>query len=72
MTTYDQTPYASYPSAQAHPDRLAEIAAVHGLASADVRRARVLELGCCSVGNLILTAEQHPDAAFVGPGASCR
>ena len=44
-TTYDQTPYASYPYAQTHPDRLAVIAAVHGLGSADVRRARVLEAG---------------------------
>jgi methyltransferase-like protein/trans-aconitate methyltransferase len=72
MTTYDQTPYASYPYAQTHPDRLAVIAAVHGLASADVRRARVLELGCCSGGNLIPMAEQLPDATFVGLDASSR
>jgi len=38
----------------------------NGLASADVRRARVLELGCCSGGNLIPMAEQLPDATFVG------
>lgn len=70
MTTYDQTPYVSYPYAQTHPDRLAVIAAVHGLGSADVRRARVLELGCCSGGNLIPMAEQLPDATFVGLDAS--
>jgi tRNA G46 methylase TrmB len=72
MTTYDQTPYASYPYAQTHPDRLAVIATLHGLAPADVRRARVLELGCCSGGNLIPMAEQLPDATFVGLDASSR
>ena len=43
-TIYDEVRYSSYPYALTHPDRLATIAALHGLSSPDPAGARVLEL----------------------------
>ncbi len=71
-TAYDQTPYTSFPYAQSHPARLATIAMLLGLRPPNVTTARVLELGCCSGGNLVPMAEQFPDAQFVGIDASAR
>lgn len=48
-----------------HPDRLAAIARVHGLAAPDVETARVLELGCGDGMNLLAMAYTLPRARFV-------
>jgi len=74
MTTnsYDEVPYASYPYPQTHPDRLATIATLLGLQPAGLSNCRVLELGCCSGGNLIPMACRMPGAEFVGIDASAR
>jgi methyltransferase-like protein/2-polyprenyl-3-methyl-5-hydroxy-6-metoxy-1,4-benzoquinol methylase len=69
---YDQVPYKSYPYRQSHPARLATVATVLGLHPPDIDRCRVLELGCCTGGNLIPTAEQLPQASFVGVDSSSR
>ncbi len=71
-TSYDRTPYKSYPFCQTHPDRLATIASLFGLMPAPVHRCRVLELGCASGGNLIPMAEQFPDGTFLGIDSSIR
>src|SRR4051812_36770387 len=69
---YDEVPYRSYPYAQSHPARLATTATLLGLRPAEVRTARVLELGCCTGGNIIPMAEQLPEAQFIGVDFSAR
>jgi len=64
--TYDELPYKSFAFPQTHPDRLATIARLFGLASAPPARCRVLEIGCASGGNLLPMAVELPDATFVG------
>lgn len=63
---YDRIPYESRPFPQTNPNHLAALARLCGLLPAPVERARVLELGCASGGNLMPMAEQFPDATFVG------
>lgn len=69
---YDEVPYRSYPYAQTHPARLATVAALFGMNPAPVQTARVLELGCCTGGNLIPMADRMPDAQFVGADFSVK
>lgn len=71
-SSYDLVPYASHPYAQSRPERLATVAALFGLEAPDVARARVLELGCASGGNIIALAEAFPQSEFVGVDASAR
>lgn len=52
-TSYDRVPYKSHPFRQSHPDRLAVIATLHGMSPIPIERARVLELGSASGGNLV-------------------
>lgn len=63
---YDELPYASMPYPLTQPSRIAAVAALHGLITPPVERARVLELGCASGGNLIPLAARFPDAQFLG------
>jgi methyltransferase-like protein/SAM-dependent methyltransferase len=69
---YDEVPYRSYPYAQSHPARLATVATLLGLRPAAVAKCRVLELGCCTGGNIIPMAEQLPEAQFTGVDFSAR
>jgi methyltransferase-like protein/2-polyprenyl-3-methyl-5-hydroxy-6-metoxy-1,4-benzoquinol methylase len=69
---YDEVPYKSYPYPQSHPARLATIATVLGLNPPAVETSRVLELGCCTGGNIVPMAEQLPEAKFLGIDASTR
>jgi SAM-dependent methyltransferase len=71
MSEPSANPYdvVSYPTAawpQAHPDRLATLATLFGLAPAPVERCRVLELGCGDGAHLIAAALGLPGATFVG------
>ena len=66
LTAYDEVRYSNYPYAQTHPDRLATVAALHGLPSPDPETARVLELGCGAGGNLIAMAVATPGIRAVG------
>jgi SAM-dependent methyltransferase len=70
--SYDEVPYDSYPFAQSHPFRLATQARLFGMTPTHPRRARVLELGCASGGNLLPLAEVFPEATIVGLDASAR
>src|ERR687893_3086810 len=65
-TAYDEVRYSSFPYAQTHPDRLATVAALHGLHPADPARCRVLELGCGAGGNLLAMACATPGLEAVG------
>jgi len=65
-TSYDEIPYESYPFPQSHPDRLATLGTLFGMAPAPVTKCRVLELGCASGGNLIPMAFHLPGSEFVG------
>ncbi len=66
QTSYDEVPYQSWPYAQSHPDRLAAVATLLGLAPQPLGKARVLELACAAGGNLIPIAELFPESEFVG------
>jgi methyltransferase-like protein/SAM-dependent methyltransferase len=63
---YDQLPYPSEPLAQSHPDRLAAVATLFGMQPPRADRARVMEIGCSTGGNLIPMAERHAESSFVG------
>ena len=64
--TYDQVPYPCLPLSQTHPDRLATIARLFGLAAAPPDGCRVLELGSGDGGNLIPMALTLPESEFTG------
>jgi trans-aconitate methyltransferase len=71
-SSYDEVPYESHPFSQTHPDRLATLGRLFGMAPAPVERCRALELGCASGGNLIPMACQLPGSEFVGVDNSRR
>lgn len=64
--SYDDTPYVHAPMMRSHPGRLAAQALWRGLSAPDASRARVLEIGCASGGNLLPLAATMPDATFLG------
>jgi SAM-dependent methyltransferase len=66
ITPYDQLEYRGGTFAQSHPQRLASVAALFGLHSANSQRCRVLELGCGNGANLIPMAFYSPHSQFVG------
>lgn len=70
--TYDELPYDGNSYAYSHPDRLAVVARLFGMAPAPLRNCRVLELACASGANLIPMAASMPDATFVGLDLSPR
>ena len=65
-TLYDEVPYPNLPFPQTHPDRLATLATLFGMAPAPVERCRVLELGCGAGGNLIPMALGLPESELLG------
>ncbi|MFO0662177.1 MAG: class I SAM-dependent methyltransferase [Polyangiaceae bacterium] len=65
-STYDRTHYPHRSFVQCHPDRLAIVAMLAGVDTADIRTARVLEIGCGTGGNLLPMAVQLPRARFTG------
>jgi SAM-dependent methyltransferase len=71
-TDYDAVAYESWPYPQAHPDRIAVVAALHGLSATPVDHCRVLEIGCASGGNLIPMGDQLPGSRFLGVELSTR
>ena len=70
--SYEQVPYRNDPYPSSHPDHLATVAILAGLAPPRVRDCRVLELGCARGGNLIPMAAALPGARFVGIDSSPR
>ena len=73
VSDYDDLPYLSLPIAFTQPTHLVALATLHGLAACpDPERARVLELGCASGGNLLPLAARWPMARFLGVDLSAR
>lgn len=66
LTSYDELPYDSLPLPETQPDFLAAVAKLHGFDAPDPARARILELGCASGGNLIPLAWRWPGSECVG------
>ncbi|MGE3320120.1 MAG: methyltransferase domain-containing protein [Candidatus Berkiella sp.] len=64
--TYNDFPYDSLAVKQTHPWHLYQLAKACGLDSPPLPRAKVLELGCASGGNLIPMAYHLPSTHFVG------
>ena len=64
--TYDAVPYQSFPYAVTRPANLYTVGTLFGISAPDFRKARVLELGCASGGNLIPLAFQNPDGHYIG------
>lgn len=69
---YDRVPYTGLPLAQTHPDRLAAIARLFGMAAAPPEECRVFELGCGDGGNLIPMALGLPGSQFTGIDLAAR
>ncbi|MCS5710190.1 methyltransferase [Candidatus Berkiella aquae] len=63
---YNQFPYDSLAVKQTHPWHLYRVATLYGFSPVDVAKAKVLELGCASGGNLIPMAYHLPTTNFVG------
>jgi SAM-dependent methyltransferase len=63
---YADVPFRTSAWMPAAPDRLAVKAHLHGLEPASPARARVLELGCGTGGNLVPLAVAHGDAELCG------
>ncbi|MDA7416574.1 class I SAM-dependent methyltransferase [Xenophilus arseniciresistens] len=63
---YDAVPYVSHPFPQTDIEHLEVLAALFALEAAVPARARVLELGCASGGNLVPMAARHPQAQMLG------
>lgn len=64
--SYDEVPYSSFTFPQTRPDRLATLAAFHGMNPAKPEKCRVLELGCGDGTNLLSFAYILPESEFVG------
>lgn len=63
---YDEVPYPGRVFPATHPDHLAVIATLFGMAPAPPGHCRVLELGCGDGGNLIPMAYELPHSEFTG------
>src|SRR3954447_23837863 len=63
---YDTVAYPGHPFPQTHPNRLASLGRLYGLATPAPAGCRLLELGCGDGGNLLPMACGLPGARFVG------
>jgi SAM-dependent methyltransferase len=69
---YNQLPYPSLAYGFTQPAHLAALATLHGIEAPAVERARVLEIGGASGGNMIALAARFPQASFLGVDLSTR
>ena len=72
LASYDAVPYGGGAIAGTRPDYIAAVARLRGLRSPDVKRCRVLDIGCATGGNLLAMALTAPDSTFVGIDLSPR
>ncbi|NRB10013.1 MAG: methyltransferase regulatory domain-containing protein [Rickettsiaceae bacterium] len=63
---YDNFSYVSYPFEYNRPENLRAISSIFGLNTPSMEKARVLEFGSASGGNLIRFAQDYPNAEIVG------
>ena len=69
---YDAIAYEAQSNPLSHPDHMAVVATLFGLAPPNVATCRVLEFGCNDGANLLPMAASLPDAQFVGCDLSPR
>jgi SAM-dependent methyltransferase len=72
MPTYDEVPYPNLSHVQSHPDTLATLATLLGLAPAPIESCRILEIGCAAGGNLIPMGLSLPGSTLLGIDYSAR
>lgn len=72
LNTYDEVPYPGHAYPQTHPDRIATLARLFGMAAAPPEPCSVLELACGDGGNLIPMALTLPKSKFVGIDLAAR
>lgn len=72
LASYEAVPYGGGAIVGTRPDYLAATAKLHGLDVPDVRRCRVLDLGCATGDNLLAMALAFPESQFVGVDLSPR
>ena len=65
-TVYDDVPYPGHSHAETHPNRVAAIARLFGVAAPKVAIARILEIGCGDGNNLLPIAHSLPKAHCAG------
>jgi SAM-dependent methyltransferase len=63
---YDAVPYPARAFPTTHPEHLATVLTLLGLAAPPVETCRTLEIGCATGGNLLPMAESLPAATFLG------
>jgi methyltransferase-like protein/ubiquinone/menaquinone biosynthesis C-methylase UbiE len=71
-TSYDEIPYPAAAYRQSHVARLETLGKLFGLAPADIRHSRVLELGCADGANVIPMACALSESTFLGVDLSAR
>ena len=64
--TYDEIPYISQAYLETHPSSMEAFAELYGIDPPPVEKARVLELGCASGGNLLPIAQSLPHSTCLG------
>jgi SAM-dependent methyltransferase len=69
---YDAVAYEGQSNALSHPDHMAVVATLFGLAPPSVATCRVLEFGCGDGANLLPMAASLPDGQFIGYDLSPR
>ena len=65
-TAYDEVPYPGHSHAETHPNRIAAIARLFGVAAPSVATARILEIACGDGSNLLPVAYSLPQAHCTG------
>lgn len=70
--SYDVLPYGDRIYPRTHPDLLATVATLFGMAPAPPEECRVLELGCGGGANVIAMAEGLPRSQFLGIDLSAK
>lgn len=63
---YDAVPYESYAYPHTHPTSMHVVATLFGMQPQDFKKARVLELGCASGGNIFSQALLYPESHYHG------
>ena len=65
-TAYDEVPYPGHSHAETHPNRIAAIARLFGVAAPSVATSRILEIACGDGSNLLPIAYSLPQAHCTG------
>jgi SAM-dependent methyltransferase len=65
-TAYDEVPYPGHSHAETHPNRIAAIARLFGVAAPSLATSRILEIACGDGSNLLPIAYSLPQAHCTG------